>query len=82
MDPAKEMPSEAPLLDAIGDISEHGYVLVRGTNREIKGIVTGSDIAHQFLHLASPFLLIEKLRAIFAVLCKESYYRSIKRIII
>ena len=61
MDPAKEMPSEAPLLDAIGDISEHGYVLVRGTNREIKGIVTGSDIAHQFLHLASPFLLIGEI---------------------
>ena len=61
MNPARVIHSEAPLLDAIDDISEHGYVLVIGTDKSIAGIVTGSDIAKQFLQLASPFLLIGEI---------------------
>ena len=61
MNPAKEIPSAAPLLDAIQDISEHGYVLVRDAEQKITGIVTASDIAHQFMQLASPFLLVGEI---------------------
>ena len=61
MDPAKEIAIEAPLFDAIGDISEHGYVLVRGEKREITGIVTASDVARQFMQLAAPFLVIGEI---------------------
>ena len=61
MNPARVIHSEAPLLDAIDDISEHGYVLVIGADKSIAGIVTGSDIAKQFLQLASPFLLIGEI---------------------
>ena len=61
MDPAKEIDIEAPLLDAIGDISEHGYVLVRGRENEITGIVTASDVTRQFIELAGPFLVIAEI---------------------
>ena len=61
VNPAKEIQTEAPLLDAINDISEHGYVLVKGADKRVTGIVTGSDIALQFLQLASPFLLIGEI---------------------
>lgn len=61
MDPAIEVNSDARLFDAIGDISEHGYVLVRGANNKISGIVTTSDLADQFVQLARPFLLIGEI---------------------
>ena len=62
MDPfVAEIRSEAPLFDAIGDISQHGYILVRGGNKAISGIVTATDIAHQFMQLAGPFLLIGEI---------------------
>ena len=54
MDPAKEISIAVPLFDAIGDISEHGYVLVRGNDRLITGIVTSSDVVNQFRQLAGP----------------------------
>ena len=57
-----------PLLDAIGDISQHDYVLVRGENRIITGIVTASDVTDQFVQLTGPFLLIGEI---------EGYLRSL-----
>ena len=61
MDPAKEISIAAPLFDAIGDILEHGYVLVRGNDRLITGIVTSSDVVNQFRQLAGPFLAIGEI---------------------
>ncbi len=61
MEPAREISIDAPLFDAVGDISQHGYVLVKGRNREITGIVTASDFAGQFSELAAPFLLIGEI---------------------
>ena len=61
MDPVKEISIAAPLFDAIGDISEHGYVLVRGSDRKITGIVTSSDVVNQFRQLAGPFLGIGEI---------------------
>ena len=60
-DPAVEVNSDARLFDAIGDIREHGYVLVRDTRNRISGIVTTSDLADQFVQLARPFLLIGEI---------------------
>ena len=69
MDPvAREISIDAPMFDAIGDISQHGYVLVRGLHNKISGIVTASDFAGQFSELAGPFLLIGEI---------EGYLRSI-----
>ena len=69
MDPAfREIGIDAPLFDAVEDISQHGYVLVRGLDRKIAGIVTASDFAGQFSELAGPFLLIGEI---------EGYLRNI-----
>ena len=61
MDPAKDISISAPLFDAIGDISEHGYELVRVSDRAITGIVTSSDVVNQFRQLAGPFLAIGEI---------------------
>ena len=61
MEPAQEISIKATLFDAIGTIVEHGYVLVRGTDKTITGIVTASDLSNQFMVMASPFLLIGEI---------------------
>ena len=52
---------EASLFSAIEIIAEHDYVLVRARDRSIRGIVTASDLSHQFRQLAEPFLLIGEI---------------------
>ena len=59
--PAQEVSIHAPLFEAISTIEKHGYVLVRGDDNSITGIVTASDVSHQFMQLASPFLLIGEI---------------------
>ena len=61
MEPAREIPASAPLFNAIGDIAKNEYVLVRGEDRVITGIVTSGDISNQFMQLAGPFLLIGEI---------------------
>ncbi len=61
MDVAEEIGIDAPLLDAAEGIAKNGYVLVKGTNGAITGIVTASDLASQFLDLAGPFLAIAEI---------------------
>ncbi len=63
-----EVSIEDPLFSAIGYISQHDYVLVRGQCRKITGIVTSSDVAGQFVQLAGPFLRIGEI---------EGYLRSL-----
>lgn len=57
--PAVEIPKDTTLFEAIGVVAENGYVLVRDreNGNVISGIVTASDLAEQFVQLASPFLL-------------------------
>lgn len=43
------------------EIINHDYVLVRGNQNEITGIVTATDLVHQFKELALPFLLIGEI---------------------
>ena len=61
MEPPVDTPIDSPLFEAIAIIAEHGYVLVRGANRVITGIVTASDLSQQFMQLAGPFLLIGEI---------------------
>lgn len=61
MEPERETPASTPLFNAIGGIAEHGYVLVRGEDNLITGIVTSGDISNQFMQLAGPFLLIGEI---------------------
>jgi CBS domain-containing protein len=61
MEPAVEIEAEMSLFDAIPVIVKHQYVLVRGQDRRITGIVTSSDLGVQFRQLAEPFLLLGEI---------------------
>ena len=72
MDSAQEVEINAPLLDAIGYISEHGYVLVRERDRTITGIVTASDVGDQFMQLTGPYIWsLARLKVIYVGLYME-----------
>lgn len=49
------------LFRVIAHIVEHSYVLVRGDDRTITGIVTTSDLSLQFQQLSEPFLLLSEI---------------------
>jgi hypothetical protein len=40
---------------------EHGYALVRGSNNEITGIVTNTDLAEKLNSLTEPFALLSQI---------------------
>ena len=58
---AQVVDANGTLFDAIPTIVKHGYVLVRGADRRITGIVTASDLSLQFQQLAEPFLLLREI---------------------
>ncbi len=57
----REISIDSPLVDANEDIAKHGYILVRGEDRTITGIVTASDLADQFKQIAEPFLIVGEI---------------------
>lgn len=61
MEESHEITTKTTLADATRQIWEHDYVLVRGENKKITGIVTAADLALQFEQLAHPFLLIGEI---------------------
>jgi CBS domain-containing protein len=61
MEQHHEIRSDASLISAIGFIAEHQYVLVRGHDQKITGIVTASDLSLQFQQLVEPFLLLGEI---------------------
>ena len=52
-----------PLFDAVSVIARTGYVLVKGQDGTITGIITANDLNHQFLQLAEPFLLVGEIES-------------------
>lgn len=50
-----------PLFEAVHIIADHGYVLVRGQDNSITGIVTASDLNNQLLRLTEAFLLVGEI---------------------
>lgn len=61
MEEPHEVATSASLTDATREIWKHDYILVRGKDRKITGIVTAADLALQFEELALPFLLIGEI---------------------
>ncbi len=61
MDSHQEIRTDASLFQAIPIIAQHQYVLVRGNDSRITGIVTASDLSMQFQQLAEPFLLLGEI---------------------
>jgi hypothetical protein len=67
---AFELPLSASIFDAMQYISTYDYVLVRGFDKIISGIVTGDDLAILFQQMTEPFLLVSEI---------EIYLRSLLR---
>ena len=55
--------ADAPLARAVAVVHEHDYVLARGRDQIIIGIVTAADLALQFKERALPFMLIGEIEA-------------------
>ena len=52
-----------PLFEAVDIIAEHGYVLVRGQDNSITGVITASDLNNQLLQLTEAFLLVGEIES-------------------
>ena len=63
MERAEIIDGQQPFFDAVSVIARTGYVLVRGRENIITGIVTASDLNDQFLQLAEPFLLVGEIES-------------------
>jgi len=61
MDAHFEIRADASIFQAIPTLVEHDYVLVRGQDNRITGIVTSADLSLQFRQLAEPFLLLGEI---------------------
>lgn len=61
MEPAEVIPGTTRLFDAIGIVTRHGYVLVRGGDQTITGIVTATDLTDQLGQFAGPFLFLGEI---------------------
>lgn len=59
--PHHEISADTSLFAAIDTIVNHEYVLIRGHDQKISGIVTTSDLSLQFLQLGEPFLLLGEI---------------------
>ena len=55
------IPETTRLFDAIRVVSQRGYVLVRGPDRTITGMVTEADLTHQLGQFAGPFLFVGEI---------------------
>jgi CBS domain-containing protein len=60
-EPHAEISADASLFTAIPLIVQHEYVLVRGSDQRIVGIVTTSDLSLQFLQMTEPFMLLGEI---------------------
>lgn len=61
MDRHHEVRSDESLFSAIPAIVQNQYVLIRGADNRITGIVTSSDLSLQFQQLSEPFLLLGEI---------------------
>jgi len=59
--PARDFRYDTELTEALPEIAARGFVLVRGVDSKVSGIVTASDVVHEYGELAGPFLLLGEL---------------------
>ena len=52
---------DTELIDVLADLQSHDFVIVRGPEQNIAGIVTAADVVDAYGALATPFLLIGEL---------------------
>ncbi|MBY6350801.1 CBS domain-containing protein [Rhodococcoides corynebacterioides] len=58
---APEAAFDQELVDVLADLRSRDFVLVRGLNGDLAGIVTNADVVRAYEDLATPFLLIGEL---------------------
>jgi CBS domain-containing protein len=61
MEPPHIITEDTSLFDAITEIVNHQYVLVRDGTNKISGIVTTSDLSLEFRQLTEPFVLLGEI---------------------
>lgn len=61
MEEHHEVRANQSIFEAIPIIRAYDYVLVRGEDNAISGIVTASDLSFQFQNLSEPFLLLSEI---------------------
>jgi CBS domain-containing protein len=76
MEPHHEVRSSVSIFDAIPMITRHDYVLVRGEQNKITGIVTASDLSRQFQALSEPFLLLGEIENLIRNMIGEKFAAS------
>jgi len=64
---------DQPLLDAVPDISDSGFVFVKDASNKIVGIVTPADLSEQFAVLTRPFLLLGEIERLLRVAINRSF---------
>ena len=52
---------DEPLFEAMDPIARYGFVVIRGRDNIVTGLITASDFAEQFAQLARPFLIIGEI---------------------
>jgi predicted transcriptional regulator len=61
MQPAIILEDDRSIFEAITNIVQHDFVLVRARDKTITGIVTAADLSLQFRTLTEPFLLLSEI---------------------
>ena len=61
MEPPQIVSAEESFFSALQIIGRYDYVLVRGKDKTVSGILTASDFNEQFRKMAEPFLLIGEI---------------------
>lgn len=61
MEPHQEMRLNESILSAINIINQYDYVIIRGEERKIVGIVTASDLNYQFKQISESFMLLSEI---------------------
>lgn len=76
MEPAPEIRNDTSLFEAIQQVVEHQFVLVRDGTRKLAGIVTTADLSLQFAQLGEPFLLLGQIESHLRSLIADRYTRA------
>jgi predicted transcriptional regulator len=76
MEPAYEVRHSDSMFDLIQNIVQRDYVLVRGEESKITGIITGSDLSVQFQQISEPFLLLSEVENLLRMIIEGRFDKS------
>lgn len=76
MEQHHEVRHDASIFQVIPAVVSNDYVLVRGRDNTVAGIITASDLSLQFLQLSEPFLLLSEVENQIRQLISKRFNRS------